>query len=89
MAQVFAVMHLYIYRDVVFVFFNCFFVLLLLSVPFLIRFLKSGMDELTEWSIIPACPSIICFFLIGAILKGQIFQKICVRCMCMYVLFFI
>ena len=62
MAQVFAVMHLYIYRDVVFGFFNCFFVLLLLSVPFLIRFLKSGMDELTEWSIIPACPSFMCFF---------------------------
>ena len=26
------------------------------------NFLKSGTDKLLEWSAIPACPSIMCFF---------------------------
>ena len=30
--------------------------------PFFILFLKSGIDKLTEWSTIPACPSLMCFF---------------------------
>ena len=25
-------------------------------------FFKSGIDKLTEWSMIPACPSLMCFF---------------------------
>ena len=35
-----------------------FFLLLPLSIPFL----KSGIDKSTEWSTIPACPSLMCFF---------------------------
>ena len=31
--------------------------------PFLFyTFFKSGIDKSTEWSTIPACPSLICFF---------------------------
>ena len=36
--------------------------LLLLSIPFFISFLKSGIDKSMEWSMIPACPSLTCFF---------------------------
>ena len=37
--------------------------LLLLSIPFsYLSFFKSGIDKLTEWSMIPACPSLMCFF---------------------------
>ena len=35
--------------------------LLLFSIPFL-YLLKSGIDKSTEWSTIPACPSLMCFF---------------------------
>ena len=52
MTLVFAVMHLY----------NILNFLLLLSIPFFILFLKSGIDKSTEWSTIPACPSLMCFF---------------------------
>ena len=52
MTLVFAVMHLY----------NLLNFLLLLSIPFFILFLKSGIDKSTEWSTIPACPSLMCFF---------------------------
>ena len=52
MTLVFAVTHLYnIYT----------FFLLLLAIPFL-YFLKSGIDKSMEWSTIPACPSLMCFF---------------------------
>ena len=54
MTLVFAVMHLYDILD--------FFFLLLLSIPFLYFFFKSGIDKSTEWSTIPACPSPMCFF---------------------------
>ena len=50
MALVFAVMHLYI------------FLFLLLSIRFLYFLKKSGIDKSTEWSTIPACPSLMCFF---------------------------
>ena len=31
--------------------------------PFLFyTFIKSGIDKLTEWSTIPSCPSLMCFF---------------------------
>ena len=50
MALVFAVMHLYI------------FLFLLLSIRFLYFLKKSGIDKSTEWSTIPASPSLICFF---------------------------
>ena len=29
---------------------------------FFYTFLKSGIDKSTEWSTIPACPSLMCFF---------------------------
>ena len=29
---------------------------------FILLFLKSGIDKSTEWSTIPACPSLMCFF---------------------------
>ena len=51
MSLVFAVMHLY----------NFF--LLFLSIPFFfLTFLKYGIDKSTEWSTIPAYPSLKCFF---------------------------
>ena len=52
MTLVFAVMHLY----------NIFNFLLLLSIPFLYFYFKSGIDKSIEWSIIPACPSLKWFF---------------------------
>ena len=52
MTLVFAVMHLYN----ILVFF-------IASVhSFFYTFLKSGIDKSTEWSTIPACPSLMCFF---------------------------
>ena len=51
MALVFAVMRLY----------NIFKFLLFLSILFY-TLLKSGIDKSTEWSMIPACPSLICLF---------------------------
>ena len=53
MTLVFAVMHLYNILE---------FFLLLLSIPFFYTFLKSGIEKSTEWSTIPACPSLMCFF---------------------------
>ena len=53
MTLVFAVMHLYNILE----FFYCF-------CPFLFYTLKkkkSGIDKSTEWSTIPACPSLMCF----------------------------
>ena len=44
------------------------------------------MNKLTEWSMIPACPSLMCFFLTGVVPKGLILQKkLCL--MFVYVLF--
>ena len=52
MTLVFAIMHLYN----TFIFFYCF-------CPFrFYTFSKSGIDKSTEWSTIPACPSLMCFF---------------------------
>ena len=53
MTLVFAVMHLYNVLE---------FFLLLLSIPFLYFFKKSVIDKSTEWSTIPACRSLMCFF---------------------------
>ena len=50
MTLVFAVMHLYNFFK------------LLLSIPFLYFKKKSGIDKSTEWSTIPACPSLMCLF---------------------------
>ena len=52
--------------------------------PFLFSYLKkkSGVDKSTEWSAVPACPSLmvfgfVLFFLTGAIPKGLILRKFC------------
>ena len=51
MTLVFVVMHLY----------NILEFLLLLYISFFKLFKKSGIDKSTEWSTIPACPSLMCF----------------------------
>ena len=59
---------------------------------------KSGIDNSTEWSTIPACPKPYMLFLTGAIPKGLILQKQKQKtkrerekkvsvCFCMHVLF--
>ena len=51
MALVSAVMH------------SFFFFLIIASVrSFFVLFFKSGFDKSTEWSTIPACPGLMCFF---------------------------
>ena len=78
MTLVFAVMHLYNISEF----------LLLLSVPFLkILFKKSGIDKSTEWSTIPACPSLMCFFNRGDT-EGTDSSKILCS-MFVYVLFYV
>ena len=52
MTLVFAVMHLYNILEIF---------LLLLSIPFLYFFFKSGIAKSTEWSTVPACSSLMCF----------------------------
>ena len=75
MALVFAVMHLYN---------NFFFIIAsvhaFLFILFFSLFFKSRIDKSTEWSMIPACPSLMCFcfFLTKAIPKGLILRKFCV-----------
>ena len=77
MALVFAVMHLY---DILEFF--------IASVHFLFyTFLKSGIDKSTEWSTIPACPSLMCFFNRGDT-EGTKSSKIWCS-MFVYVLFYV
>ena len=52
MALVFAVMHLYHILNFVTASVHSFFILKK----------KSGIDKSTEWSTVPACPSLVCFF---------------------------
>ena len=78
MTLVFAVMYLYDILE---------FFLLLLSIPFFYTFLKSGIDKSTEWSTIPACPSLMCFFNRGDT-EGTNFSKILCP-MFVYVLFYV
>ena len=52
MTLVFAIMHLYNILEFCIVSVHSFFIL----------FLKSGVDKSTEWSTIPACPILMCFF---------------------------
>ena len=77
MALVFAVMHLY----------NFFFFLRSCPFLFLNIFLKAGIDESTEWSTIPACPSLMCFFNMGET-DGTDSSKILCS-MFVYVLFYV
>ena len=61
--------------------------LLLLSIPFLILFKKSGIDKSTEWSMIPVCPNLMCFFNRGDT-EGTNSSKILCS-MFVYVLFYV
>ena len=79
MTLVFAVMHLYNILEFLLL-------LLLLSFPFL-YFLKSGIDKSTDWSTIPACPSLMCFFNRGDT-EGTYSSKI-VCPFFLYVLFYV
>ena len=75
MTLVFAAMHLYNILE----FFYCF-------CPFFFLYLKkkaTGIDKSTEWSTIPACPSLMCFFNRGDT-EGTNSSKICVWCLCMF-----
>ena len=71
MALMFAVMHLYkkkiIYCFCPFLFFFFFFY----------TFLKSGIDKSTEWSTIPACPSLMCFYNRGDTEGTNSSKKLC------------
>ena len=75
MALVFAVMHLY----TIFHFF--------LFISSFYTFLKSGIDKSTEWSTMPACPSLMCFFNRGDT-EGTNSSKILCP-MFVYVLFYV
>ena len=66
----------------IYIFFNCF-------CPFLFYtfFLKSGIDKSTEWSTIPACPSLMCFFNRGDTEGTNSSKILCL--MFVYVLFYV
>ena len=49
---------------------------LLLFIPFLCTFRKSGIDKSTEWSMMPVCPSLMCFFLNRGNTEETNFSKI-------------
>ena len=77
MTLVFAVMHLFNILE-----------FCIASVHFLFyTFLKSGIDKSTEWSTIPACPSLMCFFKRGDT-EGTNSSKI-LRPLFVYVLFYV
>ena len=77
MTLVFAVMHLYNILE--------FFIASVHS--FLILFLKSGIDKSMEWSTIPVCSSLMCFFNRGDT-EGTNSSKMLYP-MSMYVLFYV
>ena len=78
MALVFAVMHLYNILIFFIAFVHSFFILFKK---------KSSIDKSTEWSTIPACPSLMCFFNRGAT-EGTNSLKI-LYSMFMFVLFYV
>ena len=78
MTLVFAVMHLYNILEFLIASVHSFFIL----------FLKSGIDKSTEWSTIPACPSLMRFFHRGDT-KGTISSKIIICSMFVYALLFV
>ena len=80
MTLVFAVMHLYNILEFFIASVHSFFFFLLYF------FKKSGIDKSTEWSTIPACPSLMCFFNRGDT-KGTNSSKILCP-MFVYVLFY-
>ena len=77
MTLVFTIMHLYNILE--------FFIA---SVHFFFyTFLKSGIDKSTEWSTIPACPSLMCFFNGGDTERTNSSKILC--SMFVYVLFYV
>ena len=78
-ALVFAVMHLYHILE--------FFIASVHSFFFYILFKKSGIDKSTEWSTMPACPGLVCFFN-GGDTEGTNSSKILCP-MFVYVLFYV
>ena len=77
MTLVFAVMHSYN----IFSIFYCF-------CPFFsYTFLKSGIDKSTEWSAVPACPGLVCFFDRGDTEGTNSSKILCL--MFVYVLFYV
>ena len=77
MTLVFAVMHLYNTLEFV-----------IASDPFLFyTFLKSDIDKSTEWSTIPACPSLMCFFNRGDTEGTNSSKVLCL--LFVYVLFYV
>ena len=80
-----AIRHWYLLLCINVIFFNF---LVLLSIPFFyILLLKSGIEKSTEWSTIPACPSLVCLFNRGDT-EGTISSKILCS-MFVYVLFYV
>ena len=78
MTLVFAVMHLYNILE---------FVIASVHSFFFYTFLKSGIDKSTEWSTIPACPSLMCFFNRGDTEGTNSLKILCL--MFLYVLFYV
>ena len=78
MTLVFAVVHLYNVLE-----------FLIASVHFflILFFFKSGIDKSTEWSTIPACPSLMCFFNRGDTERTNSSKILCP--MFVYVLFYV
>ena len=77
MALVFAVMHLYNILEFFIASVRAFFIL----------FLESGIDKSTEWSTIPAWPSLMCFFNRGDTEGANSSKILCM--MFAYVLFYV
>ena len=49
------------------------------------QFFEAGIYKSTKWSTMPACPSLMCFFVLtGAIPKGLVLRKVCVWCLCKF-----
>ena len=77
MTLVFAVMHLYSVLE----FFCCFCLFLFYT------FLESGIGGSTEWSAMPACPGLVCFFNRGDAGGTGSSRVLCL--MFVYVLFYV
>ena len=77
MTLIFAVMHLYNILEFFIASVHFFFIL----------FLKSGIDKFTEWSTIPACPSLMYFFNRGDTEGTNSLKILCL--MCVYALFYV
>ena len=80
MTLVFAVMRLYNILEVFIASVHSFFFLILLKK-------KSGIDKSTEWSTIPACPRLMCFFNRGDTEGTNSSKILCL--MFVYVLFYV